>query len=144
MWEVSHLFEMKSVLKDLAPIHDAYVKIGFKKAKEKYAAAHSKELEQYDAAFRFVKAMEKKGLVDLNALRKEYQSLKAEHTGLQKQLEEIQTELQQLKDIRYIVRQVMPPEEKKSILEDLEEKKKAAAQSQAEHNPRENGKENER
>ena len=144
MWEISHLFEMKSLLKDLAPIHDAYVKIGFKKAKEKYAAAYSKELEQYDAAFRFVKAMEKKGLVDMNVLRKEYQSLKAEYTGLQKQLEEIQTELQQLKDIRYIVRQVMPPEEKKSILEDLEEKKKAAAQRQAEQKQTENKKESER
>lgn len=144
MWEISHLFEMKAVLKDLAPIHDAYVKLGFKKAKEKYAAAHNKELEQYDAAFRFVKAMEKKGLADMNALRKEYQSLKAGYTDLQKELEEIQTELQQLKDIRYIVRQVMPPEEKKSILEDLEEKKKAAAQRQAEQKQTENKKESER
>ena len=49
--------------------------------------------------------------VNLDALEAEYSKLQSDHAGFARQLEQVQTELKPLNEIRYWVSQVLGPEQ---------------------------------
>ena len=54
MKEITNILGAFDTIEKLSPIHDKYLKIGWKTVKEKYSNAHQTELE-YNKAFRYLK-----------------------------------------------------------------------------------------
>ena len=92
----------------LKPVFDTYSKKGFKKSKEKYAAEHAEELAAMKKAYGYL--MKKHGSVEVSvdALKAEYAALQKRNTDDHARLEEVQTDLRVLKDIRYRISKVLP------------------------------------
>ena len=122
----------------LKPVHDEYMKIGWKRKKEKFAEAHSAELEKYNAALRYIKPRCTDGKYNKKVLRAEYEILEQECASMQTQLTAVQSELKQLKDVRFYVSKALPEEkpvlgkeEKRSITQRLHENRERINQEQA-------------
>ena len=93
------------------PVHAEYAAIRWKGKKEKFAAAHRDELDAYNAAVRYFKANlkgEKYSRKDLTAERKTFTDSQTAQTG---KLEAVQADLKVLRDVRYWINQVLPPEQ---------------------------------
>ena len=83
--------------------------------------------------------------VNLDALEAEYTKLRADHAAFARQLEQVQTELKPLNEIRYWLSQVLGPEQvevldksegKQSVVEQLH-KKDEQSKTSWEEKPRE-------
>ncbi|EJW90192.1 plasmid mobilization system relaxase [gut metagenome] len=68
------------------PVHDKYIKIGWKKVQAVFAEKHKSELTSYNKAYRTLKKHGVDLSVDLEALKQEYDDLKKSHTELSGQL----------------------------------------------------------
>ena len=93
------------------PVHDKYVKIGWKKVQEAFANKHKDALDAYNQSFRYLK---KQGLdlnVDLTTLQAEYDTLQAVLSKKKTELSAVKEELQPLKDVRYWIGKVLEPEQ---------------------------------
>ena len=93
------------------PVHAEYAAIRWKGKKEKFAAAHRDELDAYNAAVRYFKANPKDreySRKDLTAERKTLSDSQPEQT---EKLEAVQADLNVLRDVRYWINQVLPPEQ---------------------------------
>ena len=122
------------------PIHAEYAAIRWKGKKEKFAAAHRDELDAYNAAVRYFKANPKDreySRKDLTAERKTLSDSQPEQT---EKLEAVQAELNVLRDVRYWINQVLPPEQyrqppeadgKKSLQSELKGRAERTKQQQA-------------
>ncbi len=109
------------VLKENKPIHDAYMKKGFKLTKEKYAEAHKEELEAYNRAYRYLMKNAGSVEVDLDSLNVEMKKLQEQDAAAQAKLDAIRGDLDQLRTVRYYVSRVMPEKiEPRTIKEKLE------------------------
>jgi len=138
MKEIGNLLSALETYEALKSLHDEYMKIGWKRKKEKYAEAHSAELEKYNAALRYIKPRCADGKYNKKALRAEYEILEQEYASMQTQLTAVQSELKQLKDVRYYVGKALSEEipapvkeEKRSITQRLHENRERINQEQA-------------
>ena len=124
-------------------VHAQYLKIHWKGKQQKFAEAHKKELEEWNAANRYLR----KNLPDFiyrpKALVAEQEALTSELESLRKQLAPLDEEIRMMKDVRYFVKDLLPelvPEErtitperkaeKKSVLEGLHKKQEVLRQKE--------------
>lgn len=126
------------------PVHAEYAAIRWKGKKEKFAAAHRDELDAYNAAVRYFKANLKGGKYSRNDLTAERKTLSDSQPEQTEKLETVQADLNVLRDVRYWINQVLPPEQyrqppeadgRKSLQSELKgraerNKRQQAAQSQ--------------
>ena len=84
-----------------APVVEEYNKTFFKSSKEKYVAAHKDELETVKKARRLLYKLSMTQPIDRKAL-------KAENESLRQKLDPLQSEMDELKQVRYWVRKVIP------------------------------------
>lgn len=106
--DIDAILEAVKTLRELQPIHDQYAKIGWKSRKEKFAADHADELEKYNKAIRLLKKLEVKLPINSKSLRDEQKELRKSNIDLTSQLEVVQADLDELKQVRWCVRQVIP------------------------------------
>ena len=92
-------------------VHDKYIKIGWKTRQAAFAEKYKDELTSYNKAYRTLKKHGVDLNVDLDALQIEYDTLKATHTELARQLTTVKEELQPMRDMRYWVGKVLAPEQ---------------------------------
>jgi hypothetical protein len=138
---IDAIIEAAVVVRELKPLHDQYMKIGWKSRKEKFAGEHVDELQRFNRAFRLLKKYEVTLPLDVKPLRAEQAALKKSSAGLTSQLEAVQSSLDELKQVRWCVRQVLPDalptiiDGKQSVLEQLEanHRKAQRAQEQSQH-----------
>ena len=125
--------------KELQPLHDKYSRIFFKKAKEKYYREHKSELDEWARLNRFAR---KKYPDPSQYNRQELEDRQAELNYRISELEErivpFQEELNMLKDIQWLVRDLLPeldPENTGVTVDDIvrkEEQKKTPVLKQEE------------
>lgn len=124
-----------ATLKKYKPIHDAYMKKGFKLTKDHYAATHKDELDAYNRAYRLLMKVVGTTEVDLAVLDAEVKKRKVQDTSSQAKLDSIKSDLDQLRNVRYYVCKVMPDKvEPKSVKEKLAAGKAKADRENAERN----------
>ena len=111
MKDIAGIQNAIAVCQEQMPVHDKYLKIGWKKRQAAFAESHQEELKAYNKAYRYLKAQHVDLNVNLDALEAEYSKLQADHAGFARQLEQVQTELKPLNEIRYWVSQVLGPEQ---------------------------------
>ena len=93
------------------PVYAEYAAIGWKGKKEKFAVAHRNELDAYFAAVRYFKANLKGEKYSRNDLTGERKALSDSQTAQTKKLEAVQADLNVLRNVRYWINQVLPPEQ---------------------------------
>ena len=106
--DIDALLAAEQTVKELQPIQDELNGIHWKGRKEKFADDHKDELEKLNKAKRL---LHKFGLtlpLNRKALQKEKKLLSAEVEAERPNLEALQTELDELKLVRYWVRKVIP------------------------------------
>ena len=127
------------------PVHDKYLKIGWKARQAAFAESHKDELDSFNRAYRYLKKQGVDLNVDLEALQAEYDTLQATHAELAGQLAAVKEELQPMKDIRYWVGKVLTPEQaepqkkpepKHSITERLKYEQEQQKQTQEQKTPK--------
>ena len=128
MKDIAGIQSAVAVCQEQKPVHDKYLKIGWKKRQAAFAESHQEELKAYNKAYRYLKAQHVDLNVNLDALEAEYSKLQADHTAFARQLEQVQAELKPLNEIRYWVGRVLEPEQmevldktegKQSVVEQL-------------------------
>ena len=102
--DIDALLAADKTIHDLQPVYDEYSSIRWKGAKERFATAHADELERYKKAQRLLH----KYPVDRKPLRAEKAQLEQEIEALRPDVDAVQTELDELKTVRYWVRKVIP------------------------------------
>ena len=111
MRDIAGIQNAVAVCQEQKPVHDKYLKIGWKKRQE----SHQEELKAYNKAYRYLKAQHIDLNVNLDALETEYSKLQADHAAFARQLEQVQAELKPLNEIRYWVGQVLEPEQAEAV-----------------------------
>ena len=93
-------------------------------------------MQRFNRAFRLLKKYEVALPLDVKPLRTEQAALKKSSAELTAQLEAVQSNLDELKQVRWCVRQVLPDalptviDGKKSVLEQIEANQRKAQQAQ--------------
>ena len=109
-----------SILKKYKPVHDAYMKKGFKLTKERYYEAHKDEIDAYNRAYKLRKKVAGTTAIDHSALDAELRTLTASDAKAQATLDSVMADVEQMKNVRYYVSRVMPDKvEPKSLSEKL-------------------------
>ena len=93
--------------KECKPIYEQYQKIYFKKSKEKFRQEHP-EVAKFEKARAVLSKHPEAKTTTAKELKKERENLMDEIAELRVPLEEVQADLQRLKDIRYWVRKATP------------------------------------
>lgn len=128
MKDIAGIQSAVAVCQEQNPIHDKYLKIGWKKRQAAFAEEHQEELRAYNKAYRYLKAQHVDLNVNLDALEAEYSKLQADHAAFARKLEQVQADLKPLNEVRYWVGQVLGPEQvevlakaegKQSVVEQL-------------------------
>ena len=138
MKEITNILGAFETIEKLSPIHEKYVKIGWKTAKEKYSNAHQTELDEYNKAFRYLKKQGIDTSFNKDAYKGEYRTLERKCREDKQELEAVQNEIMPLKEIRYYVSKVIPIDEpvelieqpKPSIADKLKESKEKSVKSE--------------
>ena len=135
----------------LKPIHDEYMKKGFKRTKEKFQEAHKDELDQYNAAYRYLlkNGAQKNGSrlqFSPEELKTERTQLMQENKNAQADIDAMSGEMKTLNTVRYYVSKVQPepeqvekiiqqkreePEKRKSVREMLKENQRKVAERES-------------
>ena len=135
MKDIAGIQSAIAVCREQKPVHDKYLKIGWKKRQAAFAENHQEELKAYNKAYRYLKARHVDLNVNLDALEAEYSKLQADHAAFARQLEQVQSELKPLNEVRYWIGQVLGAEQaeamdkaegKQSVVEQLHTKEKEA------------------
>ena len=141
MKDIAGIQSAVAVCQEQKPVHDKYLKIGWKKRQAAFAENHQEELKAYNKAYRYLKAQHVDLNVNLDALEAEYSKLQANHAAFARQLEQVQAELKPLNDVRYWLSQVLGPEQvevldktdgKRSVVEQLHKKDEQSKTSREE------------
>lgn len=98
----------------LKPVMDAYGKIWFKGKKEKYANEHKDDLAAYRKAARYLKQnrLEPDSPIEKAKLLAECGQHREAIQAQQAELESVQADLKEMKDVRYFISKVLPEQEK--------------------------------
>ena len=108
MRDIDAILNADETIRRYAPVIEEYNKIFFKGAKEKYAIEHKDELEAVRKARRLLYKLSMTQPIDRKALKAEAAQLKAENESLRQKLDLLQSEMDELKQVRYWVRKVIP------------------------------------
>ena len=106
--DIDAILDADETIRRFAPVVEEYNKIFFKGAKEKYVATHKDELEAVKKARRLLYKLNITHPIDRKALKAESMQLKAENEALRQKLAPLQSEMDELKQVRYWVRKVIP------------------------------------
>ena len=93
MKDIAGIQSAVAVCQEQKPVHDKYLKIGWKKRQAAFAENHQEELKAYNKAYRYLKAQHIDLNVNLDALEAEYSKLQADHVAFARQLKQIGSEL---------------------------------------------------
>ena len=115
MKDIAGIQNAVAICQEQKPIHDKYLKIGWKKRQAAFAESHQEELKAYNKAYRYLKAQHVDLNVNLDALEAEYSKLQLDHAAFARQLEQVQAELKPLNEIRYWLSQVLGAEQVESL-----------------------------
>ena len=115
MKDIAGIQNAVAVCQEQKPVHDKYLKIGWKKRQAAFAESHQEELKAYNKAYRYLKAQHVDLNVNLDALEAEYSKLQTEQATFARQLEQVQAELKPLNEVRYWVSQVLGAEQVESL-----------------------------
>ena len=115
MKDIAGIQNAVAICQEQKPIHDKYLKIGWKKRQAAFAESHQEELKAYNKAYRYLKAQHVDLNVNLDALEAEYSKLQADHAVFARQLEQVQAELKPLNEVRYWVGQVLEPDQAEAL-----------------------------
>jgi mobA/mobL family protein len=105
---VEALLETGEKKAKLDPVHDQYLKIHWKGRKEKFAKEHKAELDEWNQADRFIRKHMKDVPFNAGKLQSNLVSLNAKLDEPNASLKLYQEETQMLKDIRYLVKDLLP------------------------------------
>jgi len=151
--DIDALLDAIDTVKRTEAVHQKYESIYWKGRKEKYRAEHADELKDYTAAMRIVNANKEKLPVNRKAMRAEQKDLRKMNEGLAAELEAVKAETEELKQVRYYVRQAVPekpvqepvkdtalpekraPEARPSVLGRLAEKQKLVDERESRKQP---------
>ena len=92
----------------LSPVHDQYLKIHWKGRKEKFQKEHKEELDAWSQADRYLRKYLPDQPYNADAVNTELSSLNAQLDELNARLEPYQEETRMLKDIKYLVKDLIP------------------------------------
>ena len=106
--DIDALLAADKTIYDLQPMYNEYSTIRWKGAKECFGTAHADELEQYKKAQRLLHKFGLSHPIDRKPLRTEKARLEQEVESLRPDVDEVQSELDELKTVRYWVRKVIP------------------------------------
>ena len=106
--DIDTLLNADKTVHDLQSMYDEYSNIRWKSAKERFATAHADKLEQYKKAQRLLHKFGVSHPIDRKSLRAEKAQLEQEIEALRPDVDAVQTELDELKTVRYWVRKVVP------------------------------------
>ena len=106
--DIDSLLAADKTIHDLQPVYDEYNSIRWKGAKERFATAHADELEQYKKAQRLLHKFGLSHPIDRKLLRAEEAQLEQEVESLRPDVDAVQSELDELRTVRYWVRKVIP------------------------------------
>ena len=146
--EIDQLCDRLERRQQLAPIHDQYLKIHWQGRKEKFKEAHKSELEEWNRCDRFIRKVMPGLQYSATELQAERKALQAEYEELTVQMEPLQADIDIVKDIRYLIKDLLPelvpekteltPErkqEKRSMLAELHKNQQIVEERKAQ-NPR--------
>ena len=142
MKDIAGIQNAVAVCREQKPVHDKYLKIGWKKRQAAFAESHQEELKAYNKAYRYLKKQHVDLNVNLDALEAEHGKLQSDHADFARQLEQVQAELKPLNEIHYWVSQVLgpekveignPPEKKFSVLKQIKDSQKESAKTDERH-----------
>lgn len=132
MRDIQALLKACDSASHLAPLHQEYKAIGWKKKQESFYQKNKAELDEYNKSLRLIIKFYPDKKVPAKDLREELKELTAEVAALRPKAESIKAELDDLKIIRYSVNYVQKesetsaendvPKEKESVIERLHEK----------------------
>lgn len=106
--DIDALLNADKTVHDLQSMYDEYSNIRWKSAKERFATAHADELEQYKKAQRLLHKFGLSHPIGRKSLRAEKAQLEQEVESLRPDVDAVQSELDELKTVRYWVRKVIP------------------------------------
>jgi len=106
--DIDAILDAVQTMKDTKAVHDKYASIGWKSRKEKFAEEHSDELARYRKADRTLKKLNVELPIDKKSLRAERTELSNDNTSQMAELEKVNANLDELKQIRWCIRQVLP------------------------------------
>lgn len=106
--DIDALMAADKTIHDLQSLYDEYSTIRWKGTKERFADAHADELERYRKAQRLLHKFGLSHPIDRKPLRAEKTQLEQEIEELRPDLNAVQSELDELKTVRYWVRKVIP------------------------------------
>ena len=126
----------------LKPVHDEYLKLHWKSRQQKFEKEHKVELDEWKQCDRYIR----KNLPDMEyndkILYEEYAQLKNELDSLTAQLAPFQSEIDMMRDIRWLVKDLLPElkpeagaittekkEEKRSVIQELHRMQEATNQA---------------
>lgn len=105
---IDALLAADKTIHDLQSLYDEYIGIRWKGTKERFATAHADELERYKKAQRLLHKFGLSHPIDRISLRAESVQLEQEMEELRPDLNAVQSELDELKTVRYWVCKVIP------------------------------------
>ena len=111
---------------ELDPIHDKYTKMYL--GKKRYGDKHKDELEEWRKCNRYLYAKFQEGKCDMKALSSEHAMLERDMEEMEGQLPPIMEELDMLRDIQWLVKDLLPElkPERKEIPEEKKEERRQA------------------
>lgn len=129
--EIDQLCDRMERRENLAPIHDQYLKIHWQGRKEKFKEAHKTELEEWSRCDRFIRKVMPGLQLSVKELQAERKALQAEYEELAVQMEPLQADIDIVKDIRYLIKDLLPelvPEKEALTPERKQEKRSMLAE----------------
>lgn len=106
--DIDALLAADKTIHNLQPVYSEYSNIRWKDLKERFATTHADELEHYKKARRLLYKFGLSHPIDLKSLETKKMQLEQEIEALRPNVEAMQSELDELKTVRYWVRKVIP------------------------------------
>ncbi|MBQ7447559.1 MAG: MobA/MobL family protein [Eubacterium sp.] len=94
--------------RELSPVHDAYLKIHWKKKQQDFYEAHREELEEWKKCSRYLHKNLPDMKYDADALEREQEVLQEKIRDLSARLLPFKEEASMISDIRYLIREYLP------------------------------------
>ena len=106
--DIDALLAADKTIHNLQPVYTKYSNIRWKGAKERFVAAHTDELQHYKKAQRLLHKFGLSQPIERKSLRADKAQLEQDIEALRPEVEVWQSELDELKTVRYWVRKVIP------------------------------------
>jgi len=108
MKEIDTIKSAYERFKELQPVHDQYLKIHWKARQKKYAEQHKAEIEEWKKCDRYLRVKLPYRKYRPKAMAREQAELLEEKSSLAVQLSPVQEEVDMMKDIKNLVKDLLP------------------------------------